>query len=159
MISSKDLQTQLIKDPTAAAWAVYKELERLHNENIALKRRCDPLLAENAILGNLSMPSSAENAEPLQVGAMLTLVAMYDRKLERDSFVEAAESVTGLFGMLGRLSIAESILHMMEKKVFDQDKIEIAAKELVAYAEAERHKIIKLMELVKQCPTSTDLIN
>ena len=39
MISSKDLQTQLIKDPTAAAWAVYKELERLHNENISLKRR------------------------------------------------------------------------------------------------------------------------
>ena len=159
MISSKDLEQQLIKDPTAAARTVFAELERLYKENAALKRRCDPLLAENAILGNLSMPSSAENAEPLQVGAMLTLVAMYDRKLQRDSFVEIAESVTGLFGMLGRLSIAESILHMMEKKVFDQEKIETAAKELVTYAEAERHKIIKLMELVKQCPTSTDLIN
>jgi hypothetical protein len=159
MISSKDLQTQLIKDPTAAAWAVYKELERLHNENIALKRRCDPLLAENAILGNLSMPSSAENTEPLQVGAMLTLVAMYDRKLQRDSFVEIAESVTGLFGMLGRLSIAESILHMMEKGVFTQAKIEDAAKELIAYGESERHKILKIMKLVQQVPTSEDTIN
>jgi hypothetical protein len=159
MISAKELEQQLIKDPTAAARTVFAELERLYKENALLKRRCDPLLAERAILGNLSMPCSAENSEPLQIGAMLTLVAMYDRKLERDSFIEAAEATTALYGMLGRLCIAESVLHMMENKVFDQDKIATAAKELVSYGEAERHKILKIMDLVKQCPTSEDKIN
>ena len=47
VISSKDLEQQLIKDPTAAARTVFAELERLYKENAALKRRCDPLLAEN----------------------------------------------------------------------------------------------------------------
>jgi hypothetical protein len=159
MISSKDLQQQLIKDPTAAAWTVYKELERLHKENILLKQRCDPRLSELSILRNLELPCSVQNAEPLQVGAMLTLVAMYDRKLERDAFVEMAEGVTALFGVLGRLCIAESVKHMMEKGVFTQAKIEDAAKELIAYGESERHKIVTILELVKECPTSEDKIN
>jgi hypothetical protein len=136
-----------------------KENVALRKERDALRRRCDPLLAERAVLGNLSMPCSVETADPLQVGAMLTLIAMYDRRLERESFIALAEGVTALFGMLGRLCIAESVKHMMEKGVFTQAKIEEAAKELVAYGEAERHKVLNIMKKVEQVPTSDDTIN
>jgi hypothetical protein len=155
-MDKKLFEKLLAENPTSLAVEMNLTNINLQRENTALKRRCDPLLAEHALLGNLSMPCSAENSEPLQVGAMLTLVAMYDRKLPRAEFVKVAEAVTALYEMLGRLCIAESVKHMMEKGVFTKGKIDDAAKELIAYGEAERHKIVKHMELIQQCPTSED---
>jgi len=159
VISSKDLEQQLLKDPAGAALTVYKELERLTKENIMLHQRLDPVLCEPAILGTLAIPCSVETAAELQLASMLALCDMFDRKLERSSFEIVVAHVTALCGMLGRLAIAESVLRMMDQKVFDRDKIETAAKELVMYAEAERRAIVKQMELVAQVPTSEDIIH
>jgi hypothetical protein len=155
----KEFDQRLEKDPMSLAAYLYKNNILLQSQNDMLRRRIDPQLSEKAVLGNLSLPSLAENAEPLQIGAMLSLVAVFDRKLNRELFLEMAESTTALFGMLGRLSIAESVLHLMRSGVFDQAKIETAVKELVVFADAERNKIIKAMELVTQCPQSDDKIN
>ncbi len=154
----KDFEHRLAKDPVELARVLHKQVIVLTAVAEAMRKRVDPQLSEYAIMGNLSMPSSAETADALQIGAMLSLVAIYDRKLNRETFIEAAQGSTALYGMLGRLTIAEAILHMLEKESFTKDKIEEAVKELTTYAEAERHKIIKIMELVVQCPTSNDPI-
>ena len=159
MISSKELEKQLVKDPGAAARTVFKELERLTKENMTLHKRLDPVLFEPAILGSLALPCSVETSLELQLSSMLALCDMFDRKLERSSFEIVAAHVTAMCGMLGRLAIAESVLRMMDKKTFDRDKMETASKELVIYAEAERRAIVKQMELVAQVPMSDDTIN
>ena len=158
MISSKELEKQLLKDPAAAGARVYKELERLTKENIVLHQRLDPVLCEPAILGSLAIPCSVETSAELQLSSMLALCDMFDRKLPRESFEIVAAHVTALNGVLGRIAIADAVMRMMDKKVFDRDKIETATKELVVFAEAERRAIFKQMELVAQVPTSEDTI-
>jgi uncharacterized protein with gpF-like domain len=159
MISQEEFDDWLKKDPAEIARRLFHDAKAVGLENVKLRKRLDPQLSEKAIQGNLSIVPSAENAEALQIGAMLTLVAIFDRKLDRELFVDTATAVTALYGMLGRLSIAESILHMMKKDVFTQVKVADAAKELITYAEVELQKIRKIMEQVEQCPTSYDTIN
>jgi len=155
----KEFDGRLAKNPIALATLLYKQNTTMTAVIQGMRKRLDPQLSESAILGNLSVPASAENSEMLQVGVLLSLVATYDRRLERTTFLELATAATALYGMLGRLSIAEAVLHLVEKNAFTKDKIEDAAKELTSYAEAERHKMLKVMELVKQCPTSEDKIH
>lgn len=119
----------------------------------------DPQLNEAMILDILDVPVSLEMAERLQSGALMSVLDAYDRKILRDPFTDIVAAALTLNQQLGRASLAQAVHNLIKSDGLTEEKVTATIKHYLERAEEQKAKIIKIMELVVQCPKKGDTIN
>jgi hypothetical protein len=119
----------------------------------------DPILNEQVILQMLDVPAGLVSAERLQTASMLALVNGFDRRIQREPFVRLAAAAMSTHTNLGRLQFTQLVVDLHNKQPLTAADLAKAMTEITAYCEVERLALVKQVQLVALCPTSTDNIN
>ena len=119
----------------------------------------DPVLDEILIQACLALPPTAENSEKVQQGALMAAVNAFDRRLERDKFIDIVSSAQTLKDALGRQSIARSIDIIFRAGDLSQEKLDSAIEGLTKVVDIHRLRLLDMVKDMAQCPTKHDSVN
>ena len=119
----------------------------------------DPMINERMLVDTISVPASLENIERLQSGALMATINGFDRRLQREPYIELAAAAFSLHTHLGRLHMVARIKELFNQEKLTKERLNDAEEQLIAYCEHERVALQKLTGLVVQCPTSADPVN
>lgn len=118
-----------------------------------------PLLNERLIMDTLDKVSSPMSASRLQDGCTLAITDAFDRKIDREPFVQLLGDALNTINMLSRISAVSAMLTMLKEDRISKEKMEHALKVLTENAERHRKGLVELMDKVRQCPTNYDPIH
>lgn len=117
------------------------------------------LLNERMIQDCLSVPTTPENSEQIQSGAMLTVLDSFDRKVVRSYFVNIVNASFSLHSAMSRLHTLYVLKGMMEQPDFKKEQVDEALAKLTAYGEAKHKELDGMLAMLVQCPNDWDTIH
>lgn len=116
----------------------------------------DPVLNEKAVMQVLDKVASVQSAERLVSGAFMSAVDCFDRRINREPFMEVLQDAFGLADMLSRLDITAAYKDHFAGGTMTDAMFDSSIKEITGRAEKLRESLIKRMDLVVQCPYEDD---
>lgn len=129
---------------------------------VARRKGTGPKFNEKMIQQCFDHPVSVEHIGPMQLGAMLSIVAGRDREVKRDFFIATADTALSLYSAMGRLHTLNLIKQMAENPSFKADPVSelgYMMQNVMAFAEKKKTELADMGKLITQCPTEDDPIS
>ena len=111
---------------------------------------------EGQIMNDLQFPSAHETSLAIRQAALLATMDAWDRDIKREPFGEVLGAAMPLGESLARLEILYGVADLIASGKFELSYITNTIEDMLKRAEGHRHKLIKCMELVVQCPDGGD---
>lgn len=119
----------------------------------------DPVVDEDGIIALLRGAPVRDNVSRLQTGAVQALVDLYDRKVTRQEFLSAASQCLALYASVSRIELLGSIHDVFETGHLSEDSFKVAEEQLQQLIRLQTANVIELVERLKKCPTSKDIVH
>ena len=119
----------------------------------------DPILDEDLIIHFLRSPVVPEMMHQMQSGAVQTLLDLYDRKVTRDEFCEAAGQCVVLYSSAARMLILDSMRQLYIDQALTPAAFDEAVVGLQRIMRIQTAGVIEIVERLKLCPTSQDKVH
>lgn len=119
----------------------------------------DPVYDENNILTLLSLPPTIANAEAIEAGAVQALCDLYDRKVTREEFCNAAGPVLALYGQSQKLWMLYNIKGVFDQDALTEEKFIAADAQMTEIMRKQALTVIEIVKRLKMCATSQDIVH
>jgi hypothetical protein len=119
----------------------------------------DPVLDEDLIIAHLQAPCTVEYLTAIQGGAVQALCDVYDRKVTRDEFVDAAAKCLTLYGQSMKLWLLDNIHGVFQNGALTESSFKEAEARMGGLLRAQCETVIEMVKRLQECPTSRDRIN
>lgn len=119
----------------------------------------DPVLDEQHIIELLRSPSIPENVNRMQAGAVQALMDLFDRKVTREEFTNNASKCLLLYATASRLNILANMQAVYDAGNLSDGEFARATSELSHLMRIQSEGVVDMVERLKLCPTSQDLIH
>lgn len=119
----------------------------------------DPLLNEQLIIAQLRDERTPVTPNMMRSLCSIVLMCSWDRKIEREFFGELLDDVCMIQIDLADLECAGRMRKFIISKEGDPAPLDTETEALVTGFMAKRRRLADKMDLISQCPTSTDNIH
>jgi hypothetical protein len=119
----------------------------------------DPVLDEQWIIQLLNCSPSTENLARIQQGAVQALMDVYDRKVTRSEFADAASPCLALFGQCSKLWVLGNIEDAFNKGGVNQASFDHAREGIQAVLGKQIEHVVGIVKRLQECPTSEDKVH
>lgn len=111
------------------------------------------------VLEALKVPAAIQTNEYTRNAAVLAVMAVFDRKLNREYMYGTLVEAVNLNEFLRRAEMLSRVIYDMKKGELTIDKCIIVMADLLAEAERRRRTLESLIAKVEQMPVEGDTIN
>lgn len=104
------------------------------------------------MLGVLSIAASPEMGERLRQGTLLAVLDAFDRKIQRENFIDILGTALNLDGYAARLILLDNMHQLFKDKDLTPERFAEAQEGLIKLVDDARMKLYRHMQLVAACP-------
>ena len=119
----------------------------------------DPQINEGGCVYMLQQDINFETLPYHQNAALQVIMDLWDRKVTREEFGRSAGHAITFYATLAKLYTIQQTATMFAGGTLNADIIETSRTKLHEIAHERRGHLIKVMNLLMECPTSEDRVN
>lgn len=119
-----------------------------------------PVLDEDWMIQLLKTPTSIDHGtDRVQAGAAQALVDLFDRKVQREFFVEHAGPCLSLYGQCAKLWILRHIKTVFDEGELTAEAFEKADRGLSDLIRRQGAEVVAIVKQLQECPADEDRVH
>lgn len=118
-----------------------------------------PLLDETILIKALLTEISPENIDQIRSGAVLSIIAAFDRRIPRTQFLEIVATALPMYDWLGCLQTVQRIDMIKKKQKLTDESLAEATTEYQSRSDATRRALLERMKAIVACAPSDETLH